>query len=181
MNTLKGASMIFRGNKLSWMSDFERFCANKLSRITNFEKFRGINFCCDFGKKLRNRETFFPRKFLPLKYTVVFCAVVRKNLRNHETFFPWNFLPLKYTVVFCAVVRIPSHENNIPSQQKPSQSQQNNARAKAKWPLLQRYSADFEQAFAHCIILNVALYNIIFRSLEHIFYLLAEMWAQHIT
>jgi len=34
-----------------------------------------------------------------------------------------------------------------PSRHKPSQSQQNNARAKAIWPLLQRYFSDFEQAF----------------------------------
>jgi len=35
-----------------------------------------------------------------------------------------------------------------PIRQKPTQSQQNNARAKAKWPLLKHYFADFEQVFA---------------------------------
>jgi len=32
--------------------------------------------------------------------------------------------------------------------QKPAKSQQNNARAKAKWPLLWHYLADYEKAFA---------------------------------
>jgi len=37
---------------------------------------------------------------------------------------------------------------DVPSRQKPSQSQRGNARAKAKWALLWRYFADFEQIFA---------------------------------
>ena len=35
--------------------------------MAHFGKFRGRNFR-EKGKKTRNRESFFPRKFLPLKY-----------------------------------------------------------------------------------------------------------------
>ena len=52
--------------KLSRTTHFGRFRGKKLSRMAHFGKFRGRNFR-EKGKKPRNRESFFPRKFLPLK------------------------------------------------------------------------------------------------------------------
>ena len=54
-------------NKLSRATGFDIFRSKKLSRMTNFERFRGINLR-EKGKKSQNRKTFFPRKFLTLKY-----------------------------------------------------------------------------------------------------------------
>ena len=44
----------------------EKFRGNKLSRMKHFKIFRGINFRGK-GQKTRNRESFWPRKFLTLK------------------------------------------------------------------------------------------------------------------
>jgi len=62
----------------------------------------------------------------------------------------------------------------FPNRQRPSQSQRNDVRAKAKWPLLWRCFSDFEQAFAGWVSvvyseinnLNLAKMNL-WRSVLH--------------
>jgi len=51
--------------------------------VNDFEKFRGIKFR-EFGKKPRNRETFFPRNFLPLKQIVSLIVFDCMNYDRHE-------------------------------------------------------------------------------------------------
>ena len=52
---------------IKWAST--KIYKKKLSRLRDFEKFRGRNFR-ETGQKPRKRESFFQRKFLPLKYQV---------------------------------------------------------------------------------------------------------------
>ena len=61
---------IYRLKKIRKNEKFEKskkFRGNKLSRMKYFETFRGINFRGK-GQKTRNRESFWQRKFLTLKY-----------------------------------------------------------------------------------------------------------------
>ena len=70
---------------------FDIFRGNKLSRMTNFERFCGINFC-EKGKKLQNRETFFLQKFLPLKYAKANNKYIKYYDKNKESSYLkyWN-------------------------------------------------------------------------------------------
>ena len=72
---------IRKNEKFEKFEKYEKFRGNKLSRTKNFEKFCGINFRGK-GQKTRNRESFWPRKFLTLKYS----GVGPKNKKLLEKF-----------------------------------------------------------------------------------------------
>ena len=77
--TTRGGDITTRGG------DADGNRGEKLSRTTHFGTFRGRNFR-EKGKKPRNRESFFPRKFLPLKYAmdkyIIVCKTVVGNYIN---------------------------------------------------------------------------------------------------
>ena len=65
----------FRGNKFrGWPKNF-RNSWNEISRLAKNFDIRG-NQIPQFGEKPRNREIFFPRKFLTLKYVNILLTLV---------------------------------------------------------------------------------------------------------
>ena len=75
---------IYRRKKIRKNEKFEKsekFRGNKLSRMKTFEKFRGINFRRK-GQKTRNRQSFWQRKFLTLKYYNLFLHFQSNGLNS---------------------------------------------------------------------------------------------------
>ena len=106
---------IRKNEKFEKFEKSEKFRGNKLSRTKNLEKFRGINFRGK-GQKTRNRESFWPRKFLTLKYSLQWISVfftIGILLYKFLYFFPpkeFSYISDYFTIKFSLPTFLDSNE-----------------------------------------------------------------------